>query len=605
MSSFLQTETNFGELVKDYSKFDMAAIADSKIFNDFELEIPQSSDFSLNAVLHVLLEHLKKSVSDKVALTDTLLKMLRDEMVNDAKGDFCSVVHRCGCALYTLFYTYMLEINNLTRYPRHQPLIDPIAQASFRRKLQNYSLKEAVEAIQLLEEILAAIADNSSTTLLFGNQCVWSHNRLKDFTEEQSISVKEKVLASFPDKLVVEGLLLSTRKLNTSSKDESQNRFSLLTTAGNSRKPILKRKLAFVSENTQTLRKSDRTCSEANVVKKKNFEEPNNTELSEETSSSDTDSDYSSYMELDLDDNGTIDSVLDQKNASFFKIAPSHDWLDGATQHMKVNYCVNLLFSFERNRLVVFRLKDFLSNDLLAHAHRVLKAKAALTRSSLHLPVGIRNNYRKTTTSKRIVNDDGKRVAYTVSYDGGDEISGGEFSILIEWIINLVKLIGDGRVVSTDAHPCASDGSANKLHLIVGLPLCLPQHFHYDYDPKSFQYDGYHGASLFINFSLHSQTLDVGVCEHDPSKRKQKVIPPLSVLVIRGDLKHAGSSNISDMDEVHKFFMYLDPYDVKMGNFRKLNSNTLYYDEYDDLSFILSSAERKTLLEEEKIKDLA
>jgi hypothetical protein len=474
-------------------------------------------------------------------------------------------------------------------------------------------LKESVEAIVLLEEILSAVVDGSSSKLLFGKGHVLLGGCLNCTSKEDLSLICEKVEKSIPNKLVVESLLHSTRKLNSSLKADSQNKFSLLTSSGGTRKPVRKRKLTSNSSQDDTTMGDETLMTGVSQLTRKKSGQSLRDILQKFDGSSGTgrsgESGSFSGSGCSLDVDMKTYATFNRKCTSFFESLPSPDWLYEVMKGMSLTFCSDLFHSFERNRLVILSLKEFLSEDLVGYMCNVLDTKANQTRLSSQLSTRIRNNYRKTATSGKIIEDDGKRVSFTVSYDdifddfGMQDLTNNQFAAVIDWIIHFVKIIGEGKMVPFDAHPCASDGSAKKLHLIVGLPLCLPQHFHYDYDPKTFQSDGYHGASLFINYSLYSQTLDVGLCEHDPSIRKQIVIPPSSVLLIRGDLKHAGSSNCSDEDEVHKFFMYLDPYDVKLGNFRKQNSNTLYYDEYDDLSFILSSAERKALAEEEKLND--
>jgi hypothetical protein len=170
---------------------------------------------------------------------------------------------------------------------------------------------------------------------------------------------------------------------------------------------------------------------------------------------------------------------------------------------------------------------------------------------------------------------------------------------VVHWILSLVKDVGDG-IIPDNVQACSSTGVPNSLHLIVALPNCLSQHFHYDYNLKKFDGASFKGSSLFINFRNEWATMDIGICEHDPTIRKQLRIPPISILVFRGDFKHAGSLNSHSTDEIWKFFMYLDPFQA-MGNFRKENSNTLYYDCYDDLSYILWPEERTLLRAQERV----
>jgi hypothetical protein len=158
------------------------------------------------------------------------------------------------------------------------------------------------------------------------------------------------------------------------------------------------------------------------------------------------------------------------------------------------------------------------------------------------------------------------------------------FANIIHWILNILK---DNGLVPHDCHPCAASGATNSLHLLVAEVGCMPQHFHYDYDPESFRdaSDAYKGSSMILNYMSTTVTIDVGWLCHDPTKRKTIQIPPLSLFIFRGDLKHAGSENKS-LNSISKYFWYLDPHDIT--GYRSRNGDTLFYDDDQELTYILT-----------------
>jgi hypothetical protein len=248
---------------------------------------------------------------------------------------------------------------------------------------------------------------------------------------------------------------------------------------------------------------------------------------------------------------------------------------------------------YKNHKFVMLSLEHCLNHHESDYVHRILLGKAQSIRTSSETPTVLLNNY----TSKFTKHNDGRRVAYISNFDvrilvakqrrkielgtvlllSDVDQSHFAFSKIIECMIQLVKSEG---IVPENIYPTSSSGVIKTVHLLISFPGCLPQHFHYDFNPKTFEVkEGiYRGSSMFINFLKSAVTLDIGVHEGDPTKRRFITIPAMCIFVMRGDFRHAGSAN-NTSKELWKFFLYLDPYDSVYGGFRSANENTLYYDE--------------------------
>lgn len=148
------------------------------------------------------------------------------------------------------------------------------------------------------------------------------------------------------------------------------------------------------------------------------------------------------------------------------------------------------------------------------------------------------------------------------------------FPRVLHILQNFISLLKGDCGLYSDVFPTSGDGTEDSITLLVSLVGCLRQKEHYDYNHVLFgpveRYEGqpeelkgsyllYQGCSLFINFDwLKEQTLDLDFYNNSTGDFQQIHIPPMSILIIKGNLKHAGSPNKS-MCKVRKFFLYLDP----------------------------------------------
>jgi hypothetical protein len=265
------------------------------------------------------------------------------------------------------------------------------------------------------------------------------------------------------------------------------------------------------------------------------------------------------------------------------------------------------------DKFLIIELQWLLNHDMMLYVSSVLSSKAIKVAQFGTLET-IRNNYRRSPDCERVIDDDEKRGVHSIQLKDAcstpekkisllnkrhkakgkmairtelNTIKDQRFSNIIHWIVQILK---DNCLVPNNCQPCAASGIMNSMHLLVAAENCLPQHFHYDYDPDTFRdsSDSYKGSSMVINYLRSSVTIDIGWCYYNPTQRKAIVIPPMSLFLFRGDLKHAGSANTTQQ-QLLKFFMYLDPPD-KPG-FRSQNEDTLYYDEDKELDYILPFAD--------------
>jgi hypothetical protein len=289
----------------------------------------------------------------------------------------------------------------------------------------------------------------------------------------------------------------------------------------------------------------------------------------------------------------------DWQCAELFK---SVDFLSERFQYQNNYYGTDCtpLDCFKNHKIVTLPMEFCLNEHEMDFVHRKLFNKAQSIRNSGQTPAVLLNNYK----SSLVKHNDRKRVAYDLSFDArlpigqsrrkeskqsaqhwqspGVDQDTIDFANIIECVIRLV--ISQG-IIPRDSYPTSSSGVMKTMHLLVSFSGCLPQHFHYDYEPKTFDVkeDVYRGSSMFINFLKTDVTLDVGVYEGNPTKRRFIIIPAMSVVVFRGDFRHAGSAN-NTSKELWKYFLYLDPWDRVYGGFREAHGNVLYYDHGDLVS---------------------
>lgn len=171
------------------------------------------------------------------------------------------------------------------------------------------------------------------------------------------------------------------------------------------------------------------------------------------------------------------------------------------------------------------------------------------------------------------------------------------FPNVLHIIENIICLLKGDCALYDGVFPTSGNGHENSITLLLSLAGCLRQQDHYDYNHVLFDpvetHEGqpeelrgsyllYQGNSLFINFNwLKEQTLDLDYYNNHTGNHQQIHMPPMSILMIAGNLKHAGSPNTST-ETVRKFFLYLDPCaGCRMrGLFGDSNDNYIHFDAY-------------------------
>jgi hypothetical protein len=166
---------------------------------------------------------------------------------------------------------------------------------------------------------------------------------------------------------------------------------------------------------------------------------------------------------------------------------------------------------------------------------------------------------------------------------------------LNDLIQNFVYLLKGEECIGNESFACGESGEEFSITLLLALVGALRQQEHTDYDPDLFQAfedfgelsdseeelqescNSYNGASMFINFSWNNcLKLDMGG-GLDPSTGESFFLslPAMSIVVIRGDLIHAGCANYSGAI-TRKFFLFLDPLPLcrNLGNSQQEDGKT-------------------------------
>jgi hypothetical protein len=179
------------------------------------------------------------------------------------------------------------------------------------------------------------------------------------------------------------------------------------------------------------------------------------------------------------------------------------------------------------------------------------------------------------------------------------------------FINNFRCLLDRDRVIIKEAFGCGGSGEEDSITLLLALLGCTRQEDHYDYDFNLFKahrnydwmtpelialyedsYKRFNGASMFINMSwLETQYLDLDTYTESGNHNRISM-GKMSITIMSGDLKHAGSANgLSRV--VRKFFMYLDPCkgcrlkwvtkEIVSGENVSGTDNTIFFDSFSYL----------------------
>jgi hypothetical protein len=172
---------------------------------------------------------------------------------------------------------------------------------------------------------------------------------------------------------------------------------------------------------------------------------------------------------------------------------------------------------------------------------------------------------------------------------------------------NIKFMLLQDKVINLQTYFTSGSGEDFSITLLLALVNCKRQQDHFDFDPVLYTpheshegvdekyvgtYLNFNGASLFINFDwLEWQSLDLDERDLDPKADKDEFrklwMRPMSILVINGNLKHAGSANKSGK-VIRKFFLYLDPCsgsrrEAVLKGSKEKTRNYIYFDQYSKM----------------------
>ena len=230
-----------------------------------------------------------------------------------------------------------------------------------------------------------------------------------------------------------------------------------------------------------------------------------------------------------------------------------------------------------------FIFEDFLTYEVRVYAHHLL-----LEAADEMFPLLFSKNNKSQAENCEIlhnnegINDNNRLAAHYCMKNN---------KALNNLIQNFVFLIKAEDCVGNNPFACGESGEEFSITLLIALIGALRQQDHTDFDPDLFlayedfseitdeeelvdSCEQYNGASMFINFSWNnSLKLDLGGgIDCNTGESFFIPLPAMSIVVIRGDLIHAGSANTSG-EIIRKFFLYLDPKPLCRNQGRHLNEN--------------------------------
>ena len=136
------------------------------------------------------------------------------------------------------------------------------------------------------------------------------------------------------------------------------------------------------------------------------------------------------------------------------------------------------------------------------------------------------------------------------------------------WVMrNIINTLIAAGGFPSHVHPCGGTGTLDSVIVLLNLPGCEAQRFHYDYlkdlycpvddDPSKInQCMAYHGNSLMFNYTDNTMKLDIRY-SHKTHQRESRDILPMSLFIFTGNFRHAGPANNSNRI-TRKLFVYGD-----------------------------------------------
>jgi hypothetical protein len=284
---------------------------------------------------------------------------------------------------------------------------------------------------------------------------------------------------------------------------------------------------------------------------------------------------------------------------------------------------------FSRQKFVSYELFDFLCDesgdfaleDVHVYIYYLLNDAADLIESTMKAVTDSDTNgvHNMSRSDKDLVDEDNYDNFTVLHNQPGDNdtlrrAANGCLKYneeLRNFLSNIRYVLDFDGVVSLKAFATSGSGEEDSITLLLALVGCSRQEEHTDYDFNLFKahedylwmtaaqkkkykdsYLNFNGASMFFNMSWSDdQFLDLDYYEEGTWNHRTLKMIRMSILIISGDLKHAGSSNKSGK-VIRKFFLYLDPcrncrlkhvtneVELCNGKATKKKDNYIYFDSY-------------------------
>jgi hypothetical protein len=250
--------------------------------------------------------------------------------------------------------------------------------------------------------------------------------------------------------------------------------------------------------------------------------------------------------------------------------------------------------AFKANRTTAWIFEDFLDDEERVYIHRNLTRAADIICDYCEVvdPMTKLNGWTKLENNADGEND-GMRLAANHCLESDKPV--------YDIIMNLVFMVKEEECIGAGAFACGGSGKEYSITLLLAMIGAKRQRDHSDYDPDLFRvYEDYsdinpayynssakfNGASMFINFSWNNDhKLDLNEIDNKTGQYRYVRIPAMSIVIISGDLIHAGSANCCGV-ATRKFFLYLDPHPLcrNLGTFlengKVVKDNFIWFGDY-------------------------
>jgi hypothetical protein len=211
------------------------------------------------------------------------------------------------------------------------------------------------------------------------------------------------------------------------------------------------------------------------------------------------------------------------------------------TTYFKTQYFHTIKKMYEYHRYFVFHLIKVIDKSFLTNIHELFKEGEKYCDETVVI-----KNYLDLNDQNRIMS------TLNTTYKDNEvtkKIQG--------FLFSLIQLLVEFSLVPNDVYPCGKTGAPYSLDLITSNKDTKKQSMHTDYthgvyDPmNAIDCDEFHGASIIFNHETTTQYILTG------SSPGFVELPPMSVIIMRGDFEHAGNENTSS-EAISQYFMYLD-----------------------------------------------